>query len=70
MMIDAPIVLLDETTDSLNPENELLIPKAIGEMVKSKNSSPRVLNLLIFISRISADQQKYLKKCYPNFNQT
>jgi ATP-binding cassette subfamily B protein len=33
---DAPIVLLDEATASLDPENELLIQNAIGELVKSK----------------------------------
>ncbi|MGD9823142.1 ABC transporter ATP-binding protein [Desulfobacter sp.] len=36
LLKDAPIVLLDEATASLDPENELLIQKAIGEMVKSK----------------------------------
>jgi|LGVF01.2.fsa_nt_gb ATP-binding cassette subfamily B protein len=33
---DAPIVLLDEATASLDPENELLIQNAIQELVKSK----------------------------------
>ena len=33
---DAPIVLLDEATASLDPENELLIQNAISELVKSK----------------------------------
>ncbi len=36
LLKDAPIVLLDEATASLDPENELLIQQAIGEMVKSK----------------------------------
>jgi ATP-binding cassette subfamily B protein len=33
---DAPIVLLDEATASIDPENELLIQQAIGSLVKSK----------------------------------
>ena len=33
---DAPVVLLDEATASLDPENELLIQNAISELVKSK----------------------------------
>lgn len=33
---DAPIVLLDEATAALDPENESLIQEAIREMVKSK----------------------------------
>ena len=33
---DAPIVLLDEATASLDPENELLIQNAISELVQSK----------------------------------
>lgn len=36
LLKDAPIVLLDEATASLDPENELLIQKAISEMVKNK----------------------------------
>lgn len=33
---DAPIVLLDEATASLDPENELLIQQALNKLVKSK----------------------------------
>lgn len=33
---DAPIVLLDEATASLDPENELSIQKAINDLVKNK----------------------------------
>ena len=33
---DAPIVLLDEATASIDPENELLIQQAIDSLVKSK----------------------------------
>ena len=33
---DAPIVLLDEATASLDPENELLIQQAINKLVQSK----------------------------------
>lgn len=36
LLKDAPIVLLDEATASLDPENELHIQKAIQELVKSK----------------------------------
>ena len=36
LLKDAPIVLLDEATASLDPENERLIQKAIGEMIRSK----------------------------------
>jgi ATP-binding cassette subfamily B protein len=36
LLKDAPIIILDEATASLDPENELLIQKAIGAMIRSK----------------------------------
>ncbi|WP_010250556.1 ABC transporter ATP-binding protein [Myroides injenensis] len=36
LLRDAPIVLLDEATASLDPENEIYIQQAIQELVKSK----------------------------------
>jgi len=33
---DAPIILLDEATASLDPENETLIQEAIGKLIKNK----------------------------------
>lgn len=36
ILSDAPIVFLDEATASLDPENEVLIQKAIDELVKNK----------------------------------
>jgi ATP-binding cassette subfamily B protein len=36
LLKDAPIVILDEATASLDPENELLIQQAIAAMVRSK----------------------------------
>lgn len=36
LLKDAPIVLLDEATASLDPENEVLIQEAIGELVKGR----------------------------------
>ncbi|MEL6639145.1 MAG: ABC transporter ATP-binding protein [Bacteroidota bacterium] len=37
MLKDAPIILLDEATASLDPENEIYIQRAIQELVKDKN---------------------------------
>ena len=36
MLKDAPIILLDEATASLDPENEIFIQQAIQELVKEK----------------------------------
>lgn len=36
MLKDAPIVLLDEATSSLDPENEIYIQQAISQLVKEK----------------------------------
>ncbi len=36
LLKDAPVVLLDEATASLDPENEIYIQKAIQELVRSK----------------------------------
>ncbi|MBR1864277.1 MAG: ATP-binding cassette domain-containing protein, partial [Ruminococcus sp.] len=36
ILSDAPIVFLDEATASLDPENEVLIQRAIDELVKNK----------------------------------
>jgi ATP-binding cassette subfamily B protein len=36
LLKDAPIVILDEATAALDPENELLIQQAIGELVRDK----------------------------------
>lgn len=33
---DAPIILLDEATSSLDPENELIIQEAISNLIKNK----------------------------------
>ncbi|MEM8828140.1 MAG: ABC transporter ATP-binding protein [Cyanobacteria bacterium P01_G01_bin.19] len=46
MLKDAPIVLLDEATASLDPENELLIQQAIDRLVESKT-------LIIIAHRLS-----------------
>ena len=35
-MKDAPIILLDEATASLDPENEVLIQSAISRLIKGK----------------------------------
>jgi len=56
---DAPIILLDEATASLDPENEALIQQAINDLVKSKT-------LIIIAHRLStiveADQILVLEK--------
>jgi ATP-binding cassette subfamily B protein len=36
LLKDAPIVLLDEATSSLDPENEVLVQEAISELVKNR----------------------------------
>lgn len=36
MLKDAPIILLDEATASIDPDNELYIKEAINELVKDK----------------------------------
>lgn len=35
-MKDAPVVLLDESTASIDPENETKIQEAIGKLIKDK----------------------------------
>ncbi len=35
---DAPIILLDEATASVDPDNEGDIQKAIGELIRDKNA--------------------------------
>ena len=36
LLKDAPIILLDEATASLDPENEVLVQKAIAKLVEGK----------------------------------
>jgi ATP-binding cassette subfamily B protein len=36
LLKDAPIVLLDEATSSLDPENEILVQEAISQLIKGK----------------------------------
>ena len=36
MLKNAPIILLDEATASLDPENEVLVQKAIAKLVEGK----------------------------------
>lgn len=47
IMKDAPIVLLDEATSSVDPENELYIQEAINELVKNKT-------LIVIAHRLSS----------------
>ncbi|PYG89743.1 ATP-binding cassette subfamily B protein [Ruminiclostridium sufflavum DSM 19573] len=36
LLKDAPIILLDEATSSLDPENEVLVQKALGRLIKGR----------------------------------
>lgn len=47
IMKDAPIVLLDEATSSVDPENELYIQEAINELIKNKT-------LIVIAHRLSS----------------
>ena len=38
MLKDAPIILLDEATASVDPENEVHLQQAISALVKNKNA--------------------------------
>lgn len=50
LLKDAPIVILDEATASLDPENEIYIQQAIQELVKSKT-------VLVIAHKLSTIQQ-------------
>lgn len=47
IMKDAPIVLLDEATSSVDPENELYIQEAMNELVRNKT-------LIVIAHRLSS----------------
>lgn len=47
IMKDAPIILLDEATSSVDPENEIYIQEAINELVKNKT-------LIVIAHRLSS----------------
>ncbi len=66
---DAPIVLLDEATASLDPENEQYIQKAIGDLIKNKtvvviahrlNTVVRADNIVVFDHGSVVEQGSHL----------